>query len=113
MDGQKFFKRNCMVMGKPNFKEEGELRQEIRLNVPPLEWTSNYIDNRLTFNEHVEYINIKTPKKVNLLYKLRKVISRGGKELLFKSIETPHLRCCSTILTMVNKKEIVNLRKKL
>lgn len=110
-------KTKCMVMGKPRFKEEAEAQQTVRLMGSNLEWVRKYkylgviLDNNLSFKEHVEYINSKMAKQVNLLYKLRKVISKSGKELLFKTILVPHLRYCSAVLTMANKKDIASIQR--
>ena len=41
--------------------------------------------------------------------KLRRVQSRAGKELLFKLIALPHVRYCTTILSMTNKMDIENM----
>ena len=108
-----------MVMGKPRFVEEVELKQPVLLMDANLEWVRKYrylgviIDNRLNFREHVEYINGKMAKKVSFLCKLRKVLSKSGKQMLFKLILMPHVRYCSTILTMANKTDIVILQRTL
>lgn len=108
-------KTECMVMGKQRFREEAELC-EIKLGETALEWVQKYkylgviIDSKLSFGEHVEYINKKMAKKVNILYKSRKVLSRAGKEQLFRSMVVPHIKYCSTVLLMATKGDIKKLQ---
>lgn len=112
-------KTKCMAMGTPSFVEELETRQHVSLMNTNLEWVRKYkylgvmIDNRLNFKEHADYINGKMAKKVNILCKLRKVLSKSGKQMLFKLILMPHVRYCSTILSMVNKTDIAVLQRTL
>lgn len=110
-------KTKCMVLGKRGFRDEAETRHTVVLMGSSLEWVKNYkylgviIDNSLSFKSHVEYINNKIAKKVNLLYKLRKTLSKTAKELLFKLLLVPHIRYCSTILSMISKRELASVQR--
>lgn len=67
-------------------------------------------NNCLNFKDHVQIINNKMVKKVNLISKLWKTVYKPGKQLLLKLIVVPHLRQCSTVITISNKKEITHLQ---
>ena len=109
-------KTKCMVMGRSGFIERVESSHSVSLMGSALDWVTKFkyfgviIDNRLCFKEHAEYVNGKMAKKINILCKLRKILSKGAKGQLFKSIIVPHLRYCFTVLIMVNKSYIEKLQ---
>lgn len=108
-------KTKCMALGKRMFRDDMEMGS-VMLMGSILEWVPRYkylgviIDSNLSFKDHVEYINGKMAKKVNLLYRLRKTISKAGKIKLFKMILVPHIKYCSTVLSMANKNDISKLQ---
>ena len=69
-------KTKCMAIGKPRFMEEAMAEHQLVLKGMTLEWVCQckylvfIIDRKLNCRGHVEYVNNKTAKKVNLLYKL-------------------------------------------
>ena len=49
-----------------------------------------FIDNKLTFNDHIEYILKKSKQKVGFLWRVRKYLPRSIALTLYKSLVLPH-----------------------
>ena len=54
-----------------------------------------YIDNRLTFSEHIKSICIKSSQKIGVIMRLKNLIPEKAKLHLFKTAILPHLTYCS------------------
>lgn len=70
------------------------------------------IDSALAFSDHAVYITGKLAKKVNIVSRLRNLLSSWTKLLIYKTIVLPHLNYCATILFLLNNTEIGNMQKK-
>lgn len=69
------------------------------------------IDCELNFNSHCEYIKNKMAKKVGLMFRLNNKISMYSKLIIYKSMISPHIDYCGTILIYLNKQQIQLLQK--
>lgn len=70
------------------------------------------IDDKLTFSNHATYITGKIARKVNLLSRLKNLLSNWSKLLIYKTIILPHLNYCASILFLLNNSEINNMQKR-
>lgn len=68
------------------------------------------VDYQLTFNENIEYMVKKIAKKVSLLARIRDKIDRETSVTLFKTIVSPHLDYCSSVLLLATEAQIHQLQ---
>ena len=68
------------------------------------------IDDRLTFKDHCGYIAKKMSKKVDFLRRIRNRLDIKTALLLFNSSVVPHIDFCSSILFMLNERELHTLQ---
>ncbi|KAK9880912.1 hypothetical protein WA026_012348 [Henosepilachna vigintioctopunctata] len=69
------------------------------------------LDEKLSFNDHVDLISSKISKKINFLKRIGKNMTTYMKLLLFKSIIMPHFEYCSTLLLGLSKEKTQQLQK--
>jgi hypothetical protein len=60
------------------------------------------LDNKLDFKEHVNYIIKKIARKVGVLSRLKNILSRRAKIMIYNVVVLPHYNYCATILNMAN-----------
>ena len=110
-------KTKSMVFGSKKVREkvkESGLRVN---NGERIEWVDNFkylgviVDEKLKFEEHVEYVRKKVARKLGVIRKIKKTLSKKTKEILFKSIVFPHFKYCSTVLFGCNVKSLDKLQK--
>lgn len=63
------------------------------------------IDENLTFNRHLEYIQKKLYKKLGVFKRINNKLSKASKIIFYKSLVAPHFDYCSTILFIMNKSQ--------
>ena len=64
------------------------------------------IDEHLNFKSHFNYIMNKMSKKVYFLRRISNCLNMSTKILLYKSLISPHIDFCSTILFNLNQNEV-------
>ena len=70
------------------------------------------IDDQLSFSKHAGYVTSKIAKKINLLGRISNVTTQWTRTVIYKSIISPHLNYCSSILFLLNNSELDKLQKK-
>ena len=56
-----------------------------------------YVDQHLTWKDHISYISKKIDKSVGIMYRSRFFLSRTAKTALYYSLVYPYLTYCSTV----------------
>ena len=105
-------KSKYMIIGDHNLTSEYHLvidDQEIE-RVQKMKYLGVIIDDRLSFKDHCEYITKKMSKKVNFLRRIRNRLDLDTALMLFKSLITPHVDFCSSILFLLNDNEIRSIQ---
>lgn len=69
------------------------------------------IDNKLNFNNNVNYICKKMSKKYGLLCRISKYLNINSKITIYKSIISPHIDYCSSLLFLSNETQLKRLQK--
>ena len=70
-----------------NIKIKGEQIQEKDYT----KYLGILIDNKLSWNCHIKYVNLKISKGIEILTKLRKYLSKGVLRTLFYAFVQPHI----------------------
>lgn len=68
------------------------------------------IDRHLKFKDHFEYVKKKMIKKISFLQRNRNKFDRVSRLLIFKSLISPHIDYCSSILFLCNEAQIHELQ---
>lgn len=68
------------------------------------------IDNKLTFNDHINYICKKISKKLGFAYRVSKHLTLNTRKTIYNTIIKPHFEYCSSILYMCNDTNISKLQ---
>jgi hypothetical protein len=79
--------------------------------VEKMKYLGVILDEKLTLNEHLDYICKKMGKKYGFMCRANKKLTTESKILLYKSIIAPHIEYCSTLLYIMNDEQIKRLQK--
>ena len=71
-------------------------REQIE-RVKSMKYLGMMLDDQLTFEEHIDYIQSKTVQKLGILRKSRDFLDRNTSILLYKSLVLPHFDYCDTV----------------
>lgn len=69
------------------------------------------IDNNLNFDKNADYVAKKIAKKIGILSRLNYSVSSYTKSIIYKSIVSPHLDYCSTVMINYNQNKLNILQK--
>ena len=69
------------------------------------------IDDKLKFNSHIDNVIKKIAKKYGILCRLKNDLTIASKIQLYKSIISPHLDFCPSILFLANETQISRLQR--
>ena len=69
------------------------------------------IDDRLTFKSHIDNVIKKMARKYGVLCRLKNELTISSKIQLYKSIISPHIDFCSSILFLANNTQILRLQR--
>lgn len=111
-------KTKYMLIGK-NYKLSGlnainfyvEINNYKLEQVKEMKYLGIIIDENLKFKQHCDYILNKMSKKVHFMRRIGNNLTMNTKILLYKSIISPHIEYCSSILFNFNQNEIDKLQK--
>lgn len=78
--------------------------------VKEIKYLGVIIDENLNFKSHFKYIMNKMSKKVYFLRRISNCLNMSTKVLLYKSLISPHIDFCSTVLFNLNQNEIQTLQ---
>lgn len=68
------------------------------------------IDDKLTFEKHIQTCTNKIAKIVNLLYRIADKMDCNTKKLIYNAIITPNIEYCSTVFISCNNNDIEKLQ---
>lgn len=80
-------------------------------NVKNIKYLGLIIDEKLDFKENFDYVCKKMAKKVGFLGRISKKLDIETKITIYKTIISPHLDYCSTILYLANETQLTKLQK--
>ena len=93
---------------------------DLRFNNESLNMISNdkilgiYVDNNLTWSDHINYLSRKTTSGICLLSKIKKFLSQAHRVQFYKSYIQPHINVCNIVWgssSETNKLGIFKLQK--
>ena len=79
--------------------------------VSEIKYLGVIIDDKLKFNVHIDNVIKKIAKKYGILCRLKKELNTFSKIHLYKSIISPHLDFCTSILFLANETQISRLQR--
>lgn len=80
--------------------------------VDKIKYLGIIIDDKLKFDEHLKYTEAKLGKKIGIMFRSCKFISKKYKIMVYRSMIEPHFIYCPTILFTFTDTQISNLQKK-
>ena len=79
--------------------------------VNELKYLGVIIDDKLTFKSHIDNVIKKMAKKYGILCRLKNELTVGSKIQLYKSIISPHIDFCPSILFLANSTQMLRLQR--
>lgn len=91
------------------------MKGEVLERVEVIKYLGIMIDSRLTFVEHCDYILKKIGKKTSFLNRIGCYLTSYSKQIVYKSIITPHFEYYATVIvgmgeTQINKLQVAQNR---
>ena len=92
-----------MIIG-PTLNENLVVQNNLHYNNKKIDIVSEYnylgieLDNKLTMENHINKSVCKANKKLYMIYKLRKCLSKKNTSLLHKQLVRPHLEYCDFLI---------------
>lgn len=78
--------------------------QEIE-RVESLKYLGVIVDDKLSFNDHVDYTIRKAARKLGVIYRINQLLDVETKIMLYKSIVASHFEYCPTVLFLANRRQ--------
>lgn len=105
-------KTKCMFIKKSNTLEEPNVTIENVLieKVSVMKYLGILIDEKLKFNEHMNFLVKKMASKVSFLSRNKKKFSFETRVLLYEALIQPTIDYCSTILILMNDGQMERLQ---
>ncbi|KAJ8044616.1 RNA-directed DNA polymerase from mobile element jockey [Holothuria leucospilota] len=110
-------KTNYMVFnkGRNNYNFNISMNNKPLLNVHCTKFLGVYIDDKLSWKDHVQYVSAQISKGIGILSKLKFTLPQRALRLIYLSLVLPHLSyCCSiwsgTTKSILNKLFILQKR---
>ena len=100
-----------------NLKDDLVVANNLQYNNKKIEVVSEYnylgikLDNKLTLENHINKSVSKANKKLYMIYKLRKCLSKKITALLYKQLVRPHLEYCDFLVDSCLKKHCEKFNK--
>ena len=104
-------KTKHMIIG-PTLNENLVVQNNLHYNNKKIDIVSEYnylgieLDNKLTMENHINKSVCKANKKLYMIYKLRKCLSKKTTSLLYKQLVRPHLEYCDFLIDSSLKKHV-------
>ena len=99
----------CLLQTKPDL--------HIRMGDKPLEWVTSmkylgaYLDDHLTFDDHISYVHSKSSKELGILRKSREFLDRKTCLTLYKSLIMTCIVYCDLVYMCTTAANLDNLQK--
>ena len=91
--------------------QEMKINNECIRRVNSHKYLGVILDERLKFDEHLNYVLKKTGRKFGVMCRLNKSLNVFSKITVYKSLVSPHFEYCATILFLLNQSQIYELQK--
>jgi exonuclease III len=106
-------KTKCMIISriKLNINVSVKIDAEEIERVREMKYLGVIIDDKLKFNAHIDNVIKKIAKKFGILCRLKNFLTINSKIQLYKSIISPHLDFCSSILFLANETQMSRLQR--
>jgi hypothetical protein len=96
---------NCRGM-KDDIMIDGRLIEVVN----SIKYLGVWLDERLKFSIHADYVVKKMAKKVGVLARMHDCMTKRGKIVLYNSIVLPHITYCATVLNYCNEEYLNKLQ---
>ncbi|KAJ8019368.1 hypothetical protein HOLleu_42077 [Holothuria leucospilota] len=101
--------------GRNNYNFNISMNNKPLLNVHCTKFLGVYIDDKLSWKDHVQYVSVQISRGVGILSKLKFTLPQRALRLIYLSLVLPHLSyCCSiwsgTTKSILNKHFILQKR---
>ena len=106
-------KTKYLIISSANFRSPVniEIDGETIERVNELKYLGVIIDDKLTFKSHIDNVIKKMAKKYGILCRLKNELTVGSKIQLYKSIISPHIDFCPSILFLANSTQMLRLQR--
>ena len=106
-------KTNFLVISRNRVNENVSvvIDNEAIDRVREIKYLGVIIDDKLKFNSHIDNVIKKIAKKFGILCRLKNDLTIASKIQLYKSIISPHLDFCPSILFLANETQISRLQR--
>jgi exonuclease III len=106
-------KTKFMVISRNRVSEDVSVKidDETIDRVREIKYLGVIIDDRLKFDSHIDNVIKKIAKKYGILCRLKDDLTIASKIQLYKSIISPHLEFCPSILFLANETQISRLQR--
>lgn len=81
---------------------DGEVVEQVKL----VKYLGVIVDEKLNFNEHIDYIIRKAASKYGMLCKINKYLTFDNKIMIYKTLIAPHFEYCASILFLASKRQM-------
>ena len=110
-------KTNYMIFGNRHVTSSVDICMDrVKVNqINVTKFLGVYIDSKLTWNNHVDYIHNKISRNLGILYKVSKVLNEESLHTLYSSLVLPYLQYCCEIWgngSAMNCDKLFRLQKK-
>lgn len=85
---------------------DGEVVEQVNV----VKYLGVMVDEKLNFNEHIDYIIRKAASKYGMLCKINKFLSFDNKVMLYKTLVAPHFEYCASILFLASKRQMTRMQ---
>ena len=108
-------KTRLVVFGS-RVKLQNTPKLNLSINNKPIEQVTGFkylglfLDDKLTFNSHVDYIHSKAVKKLGIIRKARNFLDRSPSIILYKSLVLPHLDYCDIVYCNMSNANLQKLQ---
>ena len=106
-------KTKFMIISRSRTNENAsvEIYGEIIERVGEIKYLGVIIDDKLKFDVHIDNVIKKIAKKYGILCRLKRELNTFSKIHLYKSIISPHIDFCTSILFLANETQISRLQR--
>ena len=101
-------KTNYILFSNIHKRNEETINNETIENVQVSKFLGLYVDDRLNWKQHIDYVQTKLSKTTAIMNKMRNLLHENALRTLYSSLFLPHLNYCSAIWGNTYKS---NLRK--
>lgn len=106
-------KTKCMVVTnrlQDNLTRTVQIEGEQIQRVATMKYLGVILDEKLNFNEHIDYTIRKAARKFGVLCRINRFLTADAKILIYKSIIAPHFDYCASILFLASDQQMKRMQ---